>query len=441
MSQADLSKDLYKLWKLLSSSSLPNWDSFPAQEAMLKDARALFRAEEAKDLQFLVASKIEDIQHFDVANMERAVAICMCGRSGSELLASYLDRHDDVIMLPNLQSQLIYQFFERHPSLSLHDKLITYPVVADFFQGDFAIAAADYYSAVNALFEVYGNCSLEFLESRRTFFLFLHIVYCVALGRRPASPRPLIVYAQHLRHDQLARRFIEDFPQARFIHTVRDPITSCGRWFDFSKLFAGDANSGSALYAAERVIRQAINSDMPHRGMESRTRTIRFEDLHLQLEKTMRAVADWLGLPYRSSLLDSTFNGVPWVVKRGTISWSGPRPEQAIRDARNISFTDQGLLFAVFNEDFMAWNYPCPNIFKHALVRILTCLLVLLIPMKIEIIAARRLIKKLPPLRCGGIRYAINGLVRIVICRVAIMSLLAVDLCRRLAFGKKVLKL
>ena len=151
----------------------------------------------------------------------------------------------------------------------------------------------------------------------------------------------------------------------------------------------------------------------------------------------MRSLAHWLGLPYRPSLLDSTFNGVPWVVKQGTISWSGPRPEQAIRDSRNISFTDRGLLFSVFNEDFVAWNYPCPNIFKHALVRILTCMLVLLIPMKIEIIAARTLIKERPSLRRGGFRYAIKFLVRIFICRVGIMSLLAVDLCKRLVFQKK----
>ena len=152
----------------------------------------------------------------------------------------------------------------------------------------------------------------------------------------------------------------------------------------------------------------------------------------------MRAVADWLSLPFRSSLLDSTFNGVPWVVKRGTISFSGARPEQAVRNTRNISFTDQGLLFAVLNEDFVTWNYPCPNIFKHALIRVLTCMLVLLIPMKIEIIAARTSIKQIPS---RGFRYAINIVAQSFVCRVGIMTLLAVDLGRRLIFGKKVLEL
>jgi hypothetical protein len=434
ISQSDLLKNFYKLWK----RPVPMRGTFPAQEPMLQHARALYRAEEAKDLQSLVASKIEDIRHFDVAGIERALAICYLGNSGSHLLASYLDGHDDVIMLPLLVSDRIYHFFERYQSLSLHHKLIAYPVFQEeFFAPPFTVAAADYYAAVNALFEVYGNWPLKLLESRRTFFLFLHVAYCAAMGRRPASPHPLIVYAQHTANDQLARRFVEDFPQARFIHTVRDPITSCGRTFDFR--FAD--LSYERFLTAGYVIWNMTKKDIPHPGMETRTRAVRFEDLHLHLEKTMRAVADWLGLSYRPSLLESTFNGIPWVVKRGTISWSGARPDQAIPDWRNTSFTDRCLLFAVFKEDFVAWNYPCPNIFKHALVRFLTCMLVLLIPMKIEMIAACSLIKGLRSPRFGALRYAVNSLARIFICRVAIMSFVAVELCRRLAFGKKVLEL
>jgi hypothetical protein len=237
---------------------------------------------------------------------------------------------------------------------------------------------------------------------------------------------------QHSWDSELARRFVEDFPHARFIHTVRDPITNCSRSY---KMFTpyGYITAAYAIWMLNKY-------DKPQPGMESRTRAIRFEDLHLHLEKTTIAVADWLGLPYRPSLHNSTFNGVPWVVTEGTNSWSGPRPEQAIRDTRNISFTDKCLLFAVFNEDFVAWNYSCHKSFKHPLVRVLTFILVFLIPMKIEIIEARTLLKNLPSLRCRGFSYAVNGLVRLFICRVTVMSLLAVNLCRRLAFGKKVLE-
>jgi hypothetical protein len=442
----ELSSAFRKFWRQLSprsgqSSLSPRWGQ--AQEPLLQRAHAFFRAEETKDSQSLAASKIEDIRHFDVAGMQRVLAICRWGSSGSLLLASYLDGHDDVIMLPGNLSQGIYPFFERYQSLSLRDKLIAYPFVSIdgydhgklFFQHEheLGIPAADYYAAVNALFEVYGHRPRESLESRRAFFQFLHIVYCVALGRRPTSPHPLIVYAQALANDQLARYLVEDFPGARFIHTVRDPITNCGRIFEHDLQPHG-------FLAPVYVIARLSFWDKPHSGMESRTRAIRFEDLHLRLEETMGAVAAWLGLPYRSSLLESTFNGLRyvWRPRTGTAGWSGARPQQAVRDSRNLFFTDRCLLFAMLYEDFVAWNYPCPRIFRHAWVRVLTCVLVLPIPMKIELITARTALKSLPS---RGFGYTIKGLVRVCIGRVVIMSLLAVELYRRLAFGKQVLEL
>jgi hypothetical protein len=442
----ELSSAFRKFWGQLSSGSgqsslSPTWGQ--AQEPLLQRARAFFRTIETKDSQSLAASKIEQIRHFDVAGMQKVVAICRWGSSGSLLLASYLDGHDDVIMLPGNLGGGIYPFFECHQSLSLHDKLIAYPFVSIdgydhfklFFQHEHehGIPAADYYAAVNALFEVYGHRPREFLESRRAFFQFLHIVYCVALGRRPASPHPLIVYSQALANDQMARYLVEDFPQARFIHTVRDPITNCGR------LFEHDLGPHGFL-AAVYVIARLSFWDKPHSGMESRTRAVRFEDLHLHLEETMGAVAAWLGLSYRPSLLESTFNGrqYVWRPRTGAAGWSGARPEQAVRDSRNLFFTDRWLLFAVLYEDFVAWDYPCPRIFRHALVRVLTCALLLSLPMKIEVITARMAFKLLPS---KDFRRGIKGLARICVARLAIMSLLAVELYRRLVFGKQVLEL
>jgi Sulfotransferase family len=445
-SAGELSSAFRKFRRQLSSGSgqsslSPRWGQ--AQEPLLQRARAFFRAAETNESHSLSVSKIENMRHFDVAGMQRVVAICRWGSSGSLLLASYLDGHDDVIMLPGNLSGGIYPFFECYQSLSLRDKLIAYPFVSIdgydhsklFFQTEHenGISAADYYAAVNALFEVYGHRPREFLESRRAFFQFLHIVYCVGLGRRPASPQPLIVYAQAMANDQLARYLVEDFPQARFIHTVRDPITNCGR------LFEHDLQAHGSL-AAMYVIARLSFWDKPHSGMESRTLAVRFEDLHLHLEETMGAVAAWLGLAYRPSLLESTFNGLQyvWKPRTGAAGWSGARPEKAVRDSRNLFFTDRCLLFAVLYEDFVAWNYPCPRIFRHAWVRVLTCLLLLPVPTKIEIITARMVFKLLPS---KNFSRAIKGLARICIGRVAIMSLLAVELYRRLVFGKQVLEL
>jgi len=398
---------------------------------------ALLGVEDTKDAQSLIADKIEMLRHYDVLNMNRALAVCFWGRSGSMLVASYLDGHKDVVLLPTTRSMGIYAFFERYQSLSLRDKLMGYPSFSkDFFQGDFPIAAADYYAAVAAIFKVYGDSPAQLLETRRAFFQFLHVAYSLALNRRPATPQPLMVYAQHFTESTLAQRFIEDFPQAQFLYTVRDPISAFDRMFE--QWFKYNSRE-----AASWVVSHLTKSDHAAPGMEARTRTIRFEDMHTKTAETMYRLADWLNISHDATLLQSTFNGIPYVVERAGTTWSGPRPEQAARSCRNVAFTDRALLFALFYKNFIAWQYSCPKIFGHPLVRGLTLALVWIVPMKIEIIGARATLKGqvLPSLRRKDFSAAFKSLLRIVRCRLVIMWHIAAHVCRRLVLRQPVLEL
>jgi hypothetical protein len=411
---------------------------YPDPESLLQKSLTRLGAEGATELPELIAAKIEAVRHFHIADMQTAVAICTCGSSGSLLLASYLEGHPDVIGLPMLYGQAIYPFFDHYQSMSLREKLLTYPFVrgssSDDFDDSFKHAPAGitpihYVAAVDAVLSVYRDRPASFLEQRRTFFVFVHIAYSVALGHKPRSATPVIVHGQHIWDNELARRFVEDFQDARFIHTVRDPISNLGRLL---------ARHTDSLIGAAMVVSHLSHADAPQTGMESRTRTIRFEDLHLNLEPTMRAVAAWLGLPFQPSLLESNFYGVPFVASRGATSWSGPRPDQAVRDIKNVSLTDRGMLYATLYEDFASWNYPCPGVFAYAPIRVVTCLLLMWIPFRIEIIVAKAFFKSLPK---EGIGYALQGFARLFAARVAIMVLLVADLVRRLAGRKTVLTL
>jgi Sulfotransferase family len=415
-------------------------------EDMLLRANALFGPDQAKDLESVIAEKIEDLRHYDVLAMDRVAAILMWGRSGSLLLCSYLDGHEDVIMLPELSGQRLYEFFERYQSLSLLDKLIGYatfePDYPRFFNGDFAISPGQYYAAVQAILKVYAEWPSEFLQSRRAFFLFVHIAYNLALGRRPGSSHPLIVYAQHEWDNGVAGKLVEDFPQTKFVHTIRDPISSCEGVYNYH--FGRVANKFPRTYvsAPYSALLCLTNVDRPHSGMESRTRTIRFEDLHGDIAGTMRDVSDWLGLPYQSTLLDSTFNGIPWVVTRDGKAWSGPRLEQVQRHPRNLSRKDRALLFALFYENFVNWDYPCPKIFRYLIFRCVVFVSLFLFPMKTEIIAARAVFERriLPAVRHGNISSAIRSLLGIGFCRLRIIWLLAPAFWRRCAHGTTLLQ-
>jgi hypothetical protein len=178
-----------------------------------------------------------------------------------------------------------------------------------------------------------------------------------------------------------------------------------------------------------------IERDRPHVGMESRTRAIRFEDMHGDTAGTMRDLSGWLGLSYQATMLDSTFNGSPYVVARDGKAWSGPRLEQVKRQSRYVSSKDRALLFALFHENFVAWNYPCPRIFGNPIVRCIVFASLFFLPMKMEIIAARAALKGriLPAVRHGNISIAMRSLLGILFCRLAIIWLIVPDFVRRRA--------
>src|SRR5215216_7802062 len=132
----------------------------------------------------LIARRIEDLRHYDVLGIERVAAICCWGRSGSYLLASFLDGHEDVITMPLSLGELIYPFWEKHRHLSLGDKLLAYPNFvedmkydASFFTGEFRIGRSDYTASVAALLAAYADQPAQVLESRANFFRFLVVAY------------------------------------------------------------------------------------------------------------------------------------------------------------------------------------------------------------------------------------------------------------------------
>ena len=426
----------------------------------LRRAYRSYHDEQSDAFPALVSEKLEILEHFDVPGMEHAVAICNWGRSGSLLLASYLDAHDDVVMLPMTAGCGIYPFFHEYQSLSVWEKLVAYPAFADqftakrfpqgfppFFGDDFSVGPADYYAAVHALFMAYGERPSVSCDRRRTFFQFLHAAYAVAIGRRLGKRRPLIVYAQHVADADLSGDFVDDFPSGRFIHTIRDPVSTLDSWFDHVSLTSTDysliPHPGYIKTALDTLSIPLHERDKPLPRMGERTRAVRFEDLHLTLENTMRDVANWLGIEYRQSLLESTFNGVPWFVESGGATWTGPNPTNARRRSRNLGLVDRLLMFALFHANFVAWRYPSPRIFRSKLVRLTTIAALWLVPMKMEMLTARTVmqLQVVPCLRRGRIAFACRAILRLFACRWAMMQLIATGKRARSGDERRVLAL
>jgi hypothetical protein len=157
----------------------------------------------------------------------------------------------------------------------------------------------------------------------------------------------------------------------------------------------------------------------------------------------MRDLSDWLGIAYEASLLVSTFNGIPYVVTAHGTTWSGPRPQKAGRTSRSISRKDRVLLYTLFYENFLAWNYPCPQFLGKPVVRFPLLFVLILLPTKMEFTVARAVFKRrlLPSLRLPDGKHALRCILRLFFCRLAINWLLLREAFRRLFFRKNLLKI
>jgi hypothetical protein len=379
-----------------------------SQDEILQLAARQYR-EHQDAARALAPAKSALLKGYDAPGMDRAATICHWGRSGSVLLASYFDSHDDIITLPNQTSEYAYPFCREYQSLSIWEKLVAYPVYSqirkgnagDLFlknnpDGDFAVEPAHYFASVQALFALYGDNSAVDLQTRRRFFQFLHVAYAGALGRPAANPRPLMLSAQHWINSELAQAFVDDFPSARFLHTIRDPISALDSWLErhFIWQFSDNADLSSGYrYPAFDAYADLLSWDAGHRGLQERTRAIRFEDMHLAPERTMRRLAEWLGVPYRPCLLDSTLNGRPYVVEAGGRRWVGPNPDNARRRSKNLNALDRLMVFAVLHRNFIDWNYPYPPLLRHGLIRAAVVLAGMLLPSKMEWVNIRNIIR------------------------------------------------
>jgi hypothetical protein len=110
---------------------------------------------------------------------------------------------------------------------------------------------------------------------------------------------------------------------------------------------------------------------------------------------------------------------------------------------RYVSRTDRALLFAVFYENFVSWDYPCPKILRNSIVRSTVFLSVLPIPTKFEIAVAQVLFRRriLPAVRDGNIAILFRYLLLVLFHRVAVMAVFVLEFLARRLRGKTLLEL
>lgn len=407
-------------------------------------------------------SKSALVRQFDIAAMTRAVNLVHWGRSGSFLFASYLDHHPEIVMLPMLTSMAFYRFLGEYAGLSIWEKLLAYPAysglrkgsAADFFlkdnpDGNIGINAADYYAAVQALHAEYAGMPAAWLESRPRFFQLLQVAHSVATGQRIESSHPVMVWAQHYWDAADAQRFAEDFPDGQFIHTIRDPITGIDSWFGRQMEMEMEDHAHHPELApryldpAMGAMLAMLKWDSAHPGTQARSRAVRFEDMHLQPEVLMRRVAEWIGVTYSPCLLDSTWNGAPYLVTIRGVPTCGPNPVNAQRRHRYLNWADRLVVFALLHGNFAAWRYPYPKAMRSIWPRLCTLGVLWLVPMRMELTALSLVMRRqaIPAWRNGRVKFALGAPLFLLARRLRMMLLIASEARARMRGKRPILQL
>ena len=178
----------------------------------------------------------------DPGSLQDIVSIQCYGRSGSIFLASLLDSHPQVLMLPGVQLSAFYKFWRTHGELpaiqALGTFLATFRAIYQVHQPNNVPIFGekpfgDRPSPVDA--QIFTDTMLRLIVrevddvqtmpvSRKYFFQALHAAYAIALGREVRWDKAVIVYSLHEPLAEHATPFANDFPNARYLHAVREPV-------------------------------------------------------------------------------------------------------------------------------------------------------------------------------------------------------------------------
>lgn len=309
-----------------------------------------------------------------------AIGIQNYGPSGTLLLQSLLDGHPQILTTPALYSRHLYTFWETWGHLDAQPLIETFMTsYRHWFSPDGAEKAWGLHQlgpqmkdAVWVPADAFGRAMRQRMQpastgSRRAFLTAVYHAYASALGRQVRAPAYL-VYPMHSLPVRHADYLVEDFPNAKFLYMVREPLQNMG------SLMKHIMVNRLPVHPFESAVSQLLNDYMRHGGWREarfvkgdrpyrddyadRSRAIRLEDLHADPSHTLREVCFWLGIEWHDGLLESTFDGKRWWNRPESPRVSGFGTHSTGRKYTELfSAFDRRRLHALAHPKATAWRY------------------------------------------------------------------------------------
>ena len=298
-------------------------------------------------------SEDPSIPSFDEIPEPQVVALVAAARAGTKVLQSFLDGHEELLMVPgyplmylyphwsdwvqthaaNLSWSLLIELLcEKHASILDSRKVrgLTGMDRLGETQNEYVKIDEDFFRT--ALRQLLGAAPI----ARRTFLLAVHYAYGLCQGQ-DIRKCPVLFY--HLHFPGYLRELYEDFPDLKVVNNIRNPIASVhagarmSSTVNDSKLNLSDALIYSGRnYRISSQIHFSIFHRLAYLG-EDRFALIKLENLHRDLEGCMRRFASWLGIQFTQDLLQSTFDGKLW--------WGDVKNKEPVNNLDPKAMTDK----------------------------------------------------------------------------------------------------
>jgi hypothetical protein len=299
----------------------------------------------------------------------RPISLVTTGRTGSDLLQSLLDSHPQVLTFNG-----ILQFYVEFAPISLCLASESFEVadLFDEFVGHFIHRFNSRYDFVERKDHLgedraqtlvldtsaFRRHAVGFMSgqepSKRNLLLAIYGAYNLCLSHDLLATRILFHHAHRL--DELDL-FLQDFPDTSVLVTTRDPRATFVSGIENWRKFSQDHDNERHLYV---YIKRILEDSEPCELRSVRYAAVRLEDL--LREDTMRAIADWLGVSFRPSMLESTWGGLHWYGDRLSddslkpVGWTPDRTDNNWRE--RLGAIDRYVLNYLMVSRLERYDYP-----------------------------------------------------------------------------------
>lgn len=228
--------------------------------------------------------------------------------------------------------------------------------------------------------EVYRRCLLQAA----------YMAYEAARGRN-AEAMTCMLFPTHSCAPEDVADLVLDFPEHRFIYMIRHPVAVYNSAVKSVSLLARE--TPGAIDVFQTCINQVLLDEAPQvhgRGVRVYSLykypavhndfcvAVRLEDLHNNGPDTMAKLAQWLGIIWSDTLLESTFSGKIWWNRPMSKKINGLNKEMAnLFNLENTSGFDRSRINSLTYRIRMHYNYKENNdkIYFYNIINLFMCII------------------------------------------------------------------